>query len=72
MQLRDFQGDWSVRMAESIMIRHPLLMERWHYEAGVALSAIKQLYLKTKDQRYFDYIKRNMDEFIQPDGSIKT
>ncbi len=72
MQLRDFQGDWSVRMAESIMIRRPLLEARWHYEPGVALSAIKEVYLKTQDRRYFDYIKRNMDEFIQPDGSIKT
>ena len=66
------QGDWAVRMTESVMTRRSLLLDEWHYEAGVALSAIKQIYLKTQDQRYFDYIKRNMDEFIQQDGSIKT
>jgi unsaturated rhamnogalacturonyl hydrolase len=65
-------GDWSVRMADSVMKRRPLLLDSWHYEAGVALSAIKQVYLKTQDERYFEYIKRNMDEFINPDGTINT
>lgn len=64
--------DYAVRMVESIMIRRALLQDEWHYEQGVALSAMKEVYLKTGEQRYFDYIKRNMDEFILPDGSIKT
>ena len=64
--------DWSVRMANSVMKRRPLLMDKWHYEAGVALSAMKQVWLKTQEERYFEYIKRNMDEFIEPDGAIKT
>ncbi len=66
------QEDWSLRMAESIIKRHPLLMDRWHYEAGVALSAIKQVYLKTQQDRYLEYIKRNIDEFVEANGTIKT
>ncbi|MGA9350487.1 MAG: glycoside hydrolase family 88 protein [Anaerolineae bacterium] len=63
---------WSVRMADSVMKRHPLLSKRWHYEPGVALLALKQVWLKTGQQKYYDYIKRNMDEFVGPDGEIST
>jgi unsaturated rhamnogalacturonyl hydrolase len=59
-------------MADSIMKRTPLLSQRWHYEPGVALVALKQMWLKTGKQEYYDYIKRNMDEFARPDGSIRT
>ncbi len=64
--------EWSVRMADSIMKQHPLLSKRWHYEPGVALLAIKQVWLKTGEQRYFDFIQRNLDEFVHPDGDIRT
>jgi unsaturated rhamnogalacturonyl hydrolase len=64
--------EWSVRMADSVMTRHPLLSERWHYEPGVVLLAIQQVWLKTGEQKYYDYIKRNMDEFVGPDGEIGT
>jgi len=63
---------WSVRMADSVMKRHPLLSRRWHYEPGVALLAIQQVWLKTGEQKYYDYIKRNMDEFVSLDGEIGT
>lgn len=59
-------------MAESVMTRRPLLHKSWHYETGVILSALKQVYLVTGNARYFDYIKYNMDYFIKPDGSIET
>jgi unsaturated rhamnogalacturonyl hydrolase len=64
--------EWSVRMADSIMERHPLLSQRWHYEPGVALLALRQVWLKTGEQEYYDYIKRNIDGFVSPDGSIRT
>jgi unsaturated rhamnogalacturonyl hydrolase len=59
-------------MADSIMTRHPLLSKRWHYEPGVVLLAIQQVWLKTSEQKYYDYIKRNVDEFVGPDGEIGT
>jgi unsaturated rhamnogalacturonyl hydrolase len=64
--------EWSVRMADSVMKRHPLLSLRWCYESGVALKAIQQVWLKTGQQKYYDYIKRNMDEFVGPGGEIGT
>jgi len=63
---------WSVRMADSVLKRHPLLSRRWHYEPGVALWALEQVWLKTSEQKVYDYIKRNIDEFVRPDGSIRT
>jgi unsaturated rhamnogalacturonyl hydrolase len=63
---------WSVRMADSVLKRHPLLSRRWHYEPGVALLALKQVWSKTSRQKVYDYIKRNIDEFVRPDGSIRT
>lgn len=63
---------WSVRMAESVMTRNPVLMERWHYEVGVMLKAFHELWERTGDERYYDYVKENIDRFVQPDGSIRT
>ncbi len=64
---------WSVRMADSVITRHhPLLSRRWHYEPGVALLALKQIWLKTGEEAYLDFIQRNIDEFVGPDGDIRT
>jgi unsaturated rhamnogalacturonyl hydrolase len=59
-------------MADSVMQRHPLLSRRWHYEPGVALLGIKQVWLKTNEQKYVDFIKRNIDEFVGTKGDIRT
>jgi unsaturated rhamnogalacturonyl hydrolase len=66
------EAPWSVRMAESVMERTPVLMNRWHYEVGTMLVGFQQLYEATGDERYYEFIKRNIDEFIQEDGSIRT
>ena len=63
---------WATQMAHMLMKRHPLLSRRWHYEPGVALTAIKHLWLKTRDDSYLEFIKRNIDECVGPDGSIRT
>jgi unsaturated rhamnogalacturonyl hydrolase len=59
-------------MAHSVMQRAPLLSRRWHYEPGVALLALKQVWLATGEQAVYEFIKRNMDEFVSPDGGIRT
>jgi unsaturated rhamnogalacturonyl hydrolase len=69
---RSAEQTWSVLMASSMMQRNPLLSRRWHYEPGVALLALKQVWLRTGEQECYDYIKRNIDELVSPDGSIRT
>jgi unsaturated rhamnogalacturonyl hydrolase len=63
---------WSVRMAESVIDRNPVLMDRWHYELGLVMEAFERLWEHTGDERYYDYLKQNLDQFIQADGSIET
>ena len=63
---------WSARMAEAVMERRPLVRERWDYETGTVLRGIEELYADTGDRRYYDYIRSNVDAYVQPDGSIET
>jgi unsaturated rhamnogalacturonyl hydrolase len=60
-------------MAESVMQREPQILCKWgSYDAGVVLKGIEQTWRKTKDQKFFSYIKTNVDQFINPDGTINT
>ena len=72
IQEADADAQWSVRMAESVMTRQPMLSDEWHYEVGLMLKAFEQLWKQTGDERYYDYLKRNMDGFIAENGSIRT
>lgn len=71
---------WSVRMAESFMQRHPRAIayaddprsDKWMYEQGVVLEALHQLWKGTGQEKYFDYIRRNIDRFVEADGRIRT
>jgi unsaturated rhamnogalacturonyl hydrolase len=56
-------------MADSVMQRN--VPYRWHYECGLMHRALEQVWLKTGDAQYYDYIKRDMDSFVSADGSIK-
>jgi unsaturated rhamnogalacturonyl hydrolase len=45
---------------------------KWNYEQGLILESIFRVWNETKEQKYFDYIKKNVDYYIDDDGSIKT
>lgn len=68
----DLDQAWSVRAAESVMQRHPVVSMRWRYEAGVVLTGIKHVWLRTGDKRYLDYIRSNIDGFVDRSGAIRT
>ncbi|MGI8384294.1 glycoside hydrolase family 88/105 protein [Robertmurraya sp. P23] len=69
--------NWSVRTASSIMERCPRLYEnrgyngKWSYDYGVILKGFERVWNVTGEEKYFTYIKENMDYFVQDDGSIK-
>ena len=44
----------------------------WNYEEAVTLKGIDRLWRKTGDDRYFTYMKKIMDHFIEEDGTIRT
>jgi unsaturated rhamnogalacturonyl hydrolase len=72
MNKKETNQAWSVRMAQAVMKRHPSTSVKWRYQAGVALTGIKHVWLKTGEQTYFDYIKNNIDAFVTPQGDIRT
>jgi unsaturated rhamnogalacturonyl hydrolase len=70
---------WSERMALSIMKRHPEAYQidektepKWDYVHGLVLTSMENLYQKTKDKKYYDYIKNYADATIDKEGIIKS
>ena len=71
---------WAKRIAESFVLRHPGNVtydslspnQRWNYEQGLMLVALRRMWQYTNDRRYFDFIKGNVDQFVEESGSIKT
>lgn len=45
---------------------------RWNYEQGLMLDAFYQVWKISGEQKYFDYIKKNIDYYIEDNGNIKT
>ncbi|MGI8637739.1 MAG: glycoside hydrolase family 88 protein, partial [Segetibacter sp.] len=45
---------------------------KWAYDQCVVLKGIEGLWLRTGDKKYFDYIQKSMDFFVNDDGSIRT
>ena len=66
-----FGRKWSVWMADSVVKKFPELRDRWAYDYGVVCKGLELVYRYTKKQEYYDYIKENMDYFVQPDGTIR-
>ena len=71
---------WATRIAESFVLRHPGCVtydsispnQRWNYEQGLMLVALRRMWSHSNDRRYFDFIKGNVDQFVEESGSIKT
>ena len=70
---------WSVRMAESEMIRCPEAWQldfqpklKWDYCHGVVLQAFLNLYDAYGDKKYFDFALAYCDTMTYADGSIVT
>jgi rhamnogalacturonyl hydrolase YesR len=44
----------------------------WNYEEAVILRGIEKVWKQTGNKEYFNYIKKIIDHFINPDGTIRT
>ncbi len=71
VEKRIFGRKWSVWMADSVIKKFPELRNRWAYDYGVLCKGLELVYGHTKKQEYYDYIKANMDYFVQSDGTIR-
>ena len=70
---------WSQRMADSAIARWPDgrfapagARWVWNYELGTLLEGMDSVWAQTEDPRYFAYIRKSVDQFVRPDGSIAT
>src|SRR6188474_55062 len=45
---------------------------KWAYDMGVILKGFEGMWNNTGDVKYFQYIQKQMDVFVQEDGSIKS
>ena len=70
---------YSQRMADAFISWHPDSIvitgrktARWDYEQGLMLRALERVWQRTGDGKYFAYIKHDLDQFVRPDGSIRT
>src|SRR6266550_2247094 len=45
---------------------------KWTYDHGLVLKGIEGVWHSTGDGRYFNYIKQSMDQYVNPDGTIRT
>ncbi len=64
-------NNWSEKMADSVIARPLTNPNKWAYEHGVILKGIQEVWKRTGNKKYFDYIKEVMDRFIEEDGTIK-
>jgi unsaturated rhamnogalacturonyl hydrolase len=70
---------WSRRMTDSFIARHKdsILVgkqtkTRWDYEQGLMLKAIEKVWYRTGEGKYFDYIRKDIDQYVNKDGSIRS
>jgi len=72
--------NWSNKIADSFIERHPgavtydslFTKTKWNYEQGLILEAFHQMYLNTGDNKYYQFIKENIDQFVDENGVIRT
>ncbi len=60
------------KMANSVMNRHSKYMDKWCYEFGLILKAFESAWKLTENETYFNYIKLQMDRFIDENGNISN
>lgn len=70
---------WSERLALTLMKAHPKAYQidnkekpKWDYVHGLVMSGFENLYKKTNDKKYFDYIKGYADATIDEQGKIHS
>jgi len=57
---------------DTIAYKNELKSYKWNYEQGLMYEAFFQMWKHTGDVKYFDYLKKNMDYYIENNGYIKT
>jgi rhamnogalacturonyl hydrolase YesR len=66
---------WAVATADTIMRRYPdfrtAYFRPWTYVHGYVLHGFEMLYRSTGDKKYFDYMKRYVDQIVDEKGDLR-
>jgi unsaturated rhamnogalacturonyl hydrolase len=72
-------SSYAQKMADTVLSRWPEgridtvdLPQKWNYEEGVLLQGITDVWYSTADGKYFRYVQKAIDKYVQPDGFIAT
>jgi unsaturated rhamnogalacturonyl hydrolase len=71
---------WSTRIARSFLLRHPNAVtydsgspdRKWNYEQGLMLVALLEQWRHSGDGRYFEFVEKNLDQYVDSTGRIAT
>lgn len=65
--------DWAVKAADTMLKREPEvnLKNKWEYEDGLMLNGMMDVYERTKNKAYLDYIKHYFETYIDYQGNVK-
>lgn len=55
-----------------MLIHCTRVSDRWHYEQGCLLKGIHDVYRYTGENYLMEYIRTNMDRYVDNDGNIRT
>ena len=68
---QDNASNFSFKMAESVMQRHPDVYGNWNYVTGTVLKGFETVWRTSNDKRFFNYIKNTIDNVVDEQGRIK-
>lgn len=65
--------DWAVKTVNTLLRREPEvnLKGKWEYEDGLMLDGVMDVYERTKDADYLNYIKHYFESYIDYQGNVK-
>ena len=64
---------YTQEMAKTVMtLWKDSLAHIWTYDQGVVYGGLEALWRNTGNPDYFNYIKKNIDYYVNEDGTIKT
>jgi unsaturated rhamnogalacturonyl hydrolase len=70
--------NWSERLTNTVMTiwKDSFSLDnrpaKWTYDQGVILKGVEGVWKATGEGKYFQYIQKSMDFFVDKDGNIKT
>jgi unsaturated rhamnogalacturonyl hydrolase len=63
-------SEWSIKAANTIMSKKSGSYGAWDYVVGTVLRGFEEVWIKTGDSKYYDYIKSTVDASVGSDGKI--